>query len=271
MASPLFDEAFSRSRLIGGGGGRSAPSAVDVLTARQGLALQDGRVARPWAISEREAGDFATQTLHDAYLAVLAGASPPAGFNNGILVFIPKAALQLGQDEHRAPPRDLRPLTLGNTPHKAIMLLINEMRERFASSMVHQSHCGFVRGRDLLTNVAELEGAITGYLHDDEAEPAAVLLDVAAALPSAEWGYIHWALTRPGIPAAVIEALFAMYTPTSVDFVVDGRATGTRLRDSGDSVGMSCQRDGVGPLTRFGREKPLGSAAARRLVENCLC
>lgn len=35
------------------------------------------------------------------------------------------------------------------------------------SAVVHSSHRGFVRGRDLFTNVAELEGAVTVYLHDD--------------------------------------------------------------------------------------------------------
>lgn len=80
-------------------------------------------------------GDFATQALHGALLAILGAASLPAGFDDGISLFIPKAALQPGQDKHRALPRDLRPLMLGNTPHKAIMLT-NGMVERYASNIV---------------------------------------------------------------------------------------------------------------------------------------
>lgn len=130
-----------------------------------------------WAHS----GEFATRTLHEAYLAVL-------DVNDGILVFVPKAALRPGLDEHRAVPKDLRPL--GSTAHKAIMLLLNGVLARIAED-VHPSQRGFVRGRDLLTNVAKLDGAVTEFLHDDESEPAAVLPDVAAVLPeSAEWEYI---------------------------------------------------------------------------------
>lgn len=159
----------------------------------------DGISYEHWA----HAGGFATRALHGAYLAVLGGASPPAGFCDGILVFIPKAALQPGQDEHRAAARDLRPRTLGNTSHKTIMLMINNMLERYACAIVHPSQRGFVRGRDLLTNAAELEGAITGFLHDDEAEPAAVLLDIAAAFPSAGMGIHTMGAVpprRPGSP-----------------------------------------------------------------------
>lgn len=67
------------------------------------------------------------RTLHEDCLTIFGGASPPAGFTGGILVFIPNAALQPGQDERRALPKDLRPLTLGNTSHKAMVLLINGM------------------------------------------------------------------------------------------------------------------------------------------------
>lgn len=41
---------------------------------------------------------------------------------------------------------------------------------------------GPIRERDLLTHAAEIEGSITGFLDDDEAELAAVLLDIAGRL-----------------------------------------------------------------------------------------
>lgn len=164
-----------------------------------------------------QAGDFAARTLHEAYLAVLGGIASHDGFNDARLGFIPKAALQLGKDEHRALPKELRPLTLGNTSHKASMRLVNGTLEQYASAVVHPSQTGFVRGRDMLTNVAEIEGSITGFLHDDEAEPAAILLDVAVAFPSADWGYIRRALRALGVPRTLIDALFAMYGPTRIE------------------------------------------------------
>lgn len=56
------------------------------------------------------------------------------------------------------------PLTLGNTSHKAILVMMSIMIERVAPEVVHPSQRGFVRRRDLLTNAAELEGAVTSFL-----------------------------------------------------------------------------------------------------------
>lgn len=64
-------------------------------------------------------------------------------------------------------------------------MLLNQMLDVIAQEVVHPSHRGFVRGRDIFTNVVELEAAVAGDLHDEEAEPAAVLLDIVAAFPSA--------------------------------------------------------------------------------------
>lgn len=72
---------------------------------------------------------------------------------------------------------------------------------------MHSSQRGVISGQDLLTSVAELEGVVSGYLHDDEAEPVAVLLDVAAAFPSAERTSIRWALTAQGVPTWLVESL----------------------------------------------------------------
>lgn len=106
------------------------------------------------------------------------------------------------------------------------MLLLNGMFEKFATALVHPSQRGFVRGRDLLVNVAELDGAVTGFLYDDESELAAVLLGIAAAFPSAEWEIVRWALERQGVPRALADALFAMYGPTAAEVYLNGRASG---------------------------------------------
>lgn len=45
-------------------------------------------------------------------------------------------------------------------------------------------HTGGVRGLDILTNVAELEAAVAGDLHDGESEPAAILLTLRLPSPS---------------------------------------------------------------------------------------
>lgn len=97
------------------------------------------------------AHDMAVRALHAACIGALSGEVLPPRFNHGMLAFIQKSAVRPGQDES-ATRMDLRPLTLGNTFHKLIMMLANMMLEVFAQVVAHASQPGFIRGRDLLTN-----------------------------------------------------------------------------------------------------------------------
>lgn len=72
--------------------------------------------------------------------------------------------------------------------------------------------------------MAVLQGAVAGYLLDDESEPTTVLLGVAAAFPSAEWDYFRW------VPAAQQGAAPArLRGPTQVEVHLSGRPTARRL------------------------------------------
>lgn len=105
----------------------------------------------------------------------------PRDSNEGISVFIPKSAVQPGQDDHRAHSLDLRPLTLGDASHAAIMLLINRVPEAYAKAIAHPSLRGWW---GLLTNMAELECAVAGVVYGDEADLTTALLDIAEAFSS---------------------------------------------------------------------------------------
>lgn len=67
-------------------------------------------------------------------------------------------------------------------------------------------------------------------VHEDEAEPAPVLLGIAAASPSVEWEYIRWALFVQGGLAALVDALLALYGPTHIEVYFNRRAMGRLLR-----------------------------------------
>lgn len=58
--------------------------------------------------------------LYDCMQALSAGECPPAGFNGGIVIFIPKRALRLGETVYAALPEQFRPLTLANCSQKVI-------------------------------------------------------------------------------------------------------------------------------------------------------
>lgn len=74
-----------------------------------------------------------------------------------------------------------------------------------------------------------LKAAVAAFLQDDGAGPEAVFLDIAAAFPSAEWEDIRWALLTQGVPALLVEALFALFGPMQVELYLNGRATARRL------------------------------------------
>lgn len=75
-----------------------------------------------------------------------------------------------------------------------------------------------------MTNVVKLEGAVTGFLNEYEAEPAAVLLGVSAAVPSAEWPSVRWALERQGVPLELVDARFMMCGPVEAEVYMNGRS-----------------------------------------------
>lgn len=91
------------------------------------------------------------------------------------------------------------------------MKFVNGMLEPMAQRVVHWSQRGFVKGRQITANVVHVEAAVEGYLHDEDAEPAAVFLDIAAAFPAVEWSYMHWALCRMGVPEGQVDAIFRRY------------------------------------------------------------
>lgn len=121
---------------------------------------------------------------------------------------------------------------------------INMILEKLAQVSDHPSQRGFIRGRNLLTSVVELDAVVAGFLYDDEAEPAAVLLDIAAAFPGAEWEYIRCALTSQADPAALVDALFALYGPTHIEVRRNGHATGRPLRVTRE-IRQGCHASGI--------------------------
>lgn len=109
----------------------------------------DGLRYGHWA----HAGADMEMILYRAYLAVLEGREVPAGFNDGLVVFIPKSPVHPWDASHLALLSQLRPLTFSNTYHKANMECINSMLEPMAQRVVRWSQRGFVRGRQMGANV----------------------------------------------------------------------------------------------------------------------
>lgn len=71
-------------------------------------------------------------------------------------------------------------------------------------------------------NVVQVEAVVEEYLNNEDAEPAAIFLDMAAVFPSAGWSCMRWALRRLGVPAGLDDATVRLYDSAFVHIVWGG-------------------------------------------------
>ena len=62
--------------------------------------------------------------------------------------------------------------------------------------------------RQLALNLLLVDASIEEFLLDPDSDPALVLLDIQAALPSATWGWIRFVLQNMLVPTWIIDALY---------------------------------------------------------------
>lgn len=82
---------------------------------------------------------------------------------------------------------------------------------------------GFVKGRQLLDNVFDVEAAVERYLYHEGNDPGVFLFDVEAAFPSAAQPWIWQVLERMGLPCRLRRAVQFLYKDVHVRFLLNGR------------------------------------------------
>lgn len=75
------------------------------------------------------ADETCTKMLYECMMAWADGATPPRGFNDGLVTSISQRALRAGERVYAAPPEQLRPLTISNCSQKLITKGINFVLE----------------------------------------------------------------------------------------------------------------------------------------------
>lgn len=86
-----------------------------------------------------------------------------------------------------------------------------------------------MKGRNVSANVAQVGAAVKEYLNDEDSEPAAIFLDIAAAFPSVGWAYMRWALCRVGVPGGLVCAICRLYATASAHVVWEGEVSSHSL------------------------------------------
>lgn len=181
----------------------------------------DGVSYAHWA----NAGPAAVKILYGAYTAIANAAQPPASFIAASLVYIPEASGgAFAEVAYTAMPRDLRPLTLSIVDQKIVARGVNVAWATIAQDMVHAVQRGFMKGRHILSNVAEVEGARIEYSRSRDGR-GIILLDIEAAFPSLGWPILRYALSAIGAPPWVVAVVFALYHGTGVEMYLNGAGT----------------------------------------------
>eukprot|EP00959_Pyramimonas_sp_CCMP1952_P126158 2638237-Pyramimonas_sp.AAC.1 len=103
------------------------------------------------------------QCLYQAYAALLRGHAPPLGFNHGLLASLPTVDVAEGEAKSILEPKQTRTLTLSNTDNKLISIALAIPFQTQAQHSVVSCQRGFIGGRNLLDNVAELESWVVDW------------------------------------------------------------------------------------------------------------
>ncbi len=205
---------------------------------RDGAPGPDGLPYSAW----RLAGEGIYGVLYEAYEAFLGGAPLPAGFNDCLLVFIPKGDEVGDRGVVARTPASTRPISLSNTASKFIALAVNRPLAQVALATVHPRQRGFVGGRSLTDNVVEIEGYGQSYAIADAEDPGILMFDLMAAFPSLAHQWLFVVLRRMRVPRWFIQAIRALYRDCSATVVLMGLRWGSFPMRSG--IRQGCPASG---------------------------
>ena len=189
---------------------------------RDGAPGPDGLPYAAW----RLAGVGLVDVLFNAYVAFLDGQPLPEGFNNCLLVFIPK-----GDDIHdknivARTPALTRPISLSDSASKFFALAVNYPLAQAAQVTVHPRQRGIVAGRSITDNILEIEGFGQSYAIAEADDPAILLFDLKAALPSLAHQWLFVTLRRMKVPGFLIESIKALYKDGFAEVMLMGTRWG---------------------------------------------
>jgi hypothetical protein len=174
---------------------------------RDGAPGPDGLPYAAW----RLAGVGIIDVLYESYEAFMNGASLPPGFNDCLMVFIPKGEEAGDRGTVARTPAATRPISLSNTVSKFFALAVNFPLAQIAQFTVHPRQRGFVAGRSITDNIIEIEGYGQSYAIADAEDPGMLLFDLIAAFPSLAHQWLWVVLRRMRIPRWFIRVLQKLY------------------------------------------------------------
>jgi hypothetical protein len=183
---------------------------------------------------------FGARTLYLLFLDMCCGKAPPLSFNDSSIAFAIKDDKPEDPVDTIRAAKDLRPIGLKNTDNKIIAGVINgAIAGPFASAAVRIQR-GFVRGRQIIDNVVELDAAARIQANDTliagrswlptdphHSSPSSADLsvlafwDFAAAFPSVAHEWLMLCCAASGLPTGLCTIIGLFYSNACI-FVESG-------------------------------------------------
>jgi hypothetical protein len=173
------------------------------------------------------AGPVGLRCLHGVLLKLWQGEAAPASFRESLLCFIPKA-LDAGGF---CLPEDTRPIALSDTSYKIIASMLNAILAAALPPFIDDRQRGFMRGRQGIDHVMELEAAAIGTGRTGSTAPACCLFDIKAAFPSLNHSFL----------ASVLQKFCGSHPAGRIiiDFYIGNKASLLLFGDVLDGFGVS--------------------------------
>jgi hypothetical protein len=155
-------------------------------------------------------------------LKVLNGGEMPGGWNDTIIVLIPKT-------EKPERLKDLRPISLCTVLYKLISKVIANRLKLVLPEVISPAQSAFVPGR-LITDNVLLAYELTHYLKNKRREAegaAAIKLDMSKAYDRVEWGFLHSMMIKMGFRRQWADLVMRCVSSVNYRIKVNGDYTET--------------------------------------------
>uniref|UniRef100_A0A8I6YBV2 Reverse transcriptase domain-containing protein n=1 Tax=Hordeum vulgare subsp. vulgare TaxID=112509 RepID=A0A8I6YBV2_HORVV len=135
-------------------------------------------------------------------LAVLNGGEIPVGWNDTVIVLIPKV-------KNPSRIKDLRPISLCNVIYKLVSKVIANRMKLILPEIISDNQSAFIPGR-LITDNVLISYEISDYiLHKTKGKEgyAAVKADMSKGYDRVEWSYLEALVLRLGFRTRVVQII----------------------------------------------------------------
>jgi hypothetical protein len=157
------------------------------------------------------------ERVKEEVLAVLNGSAMPDGWNDIVIVLIPKtSSLEM--------LKDLRPISLCNVVYKLVSKVLANRLKLVLPKIISPSQSAFVPGR-LITDNVLLAYELTHYLNQRKWRKMgvdAIKLDMSKAYDRVEWSFLEKMMSRLGFSEQWVQMVMKCVTTVSYRIKVNG-------------------------------------------------